>query len=693
MKILIVTKNWLGDVIFQTPAIEAIRAHDPDAEIVCLTPARCAPVLAAHPAVNRVIIFDERAEHRGWFSRLRFVFRLRREAFEKAFLFHRSKTRAFLLFLAGVKERIGFDTKGSWFLTQAIPEPKQRMHQADYFLEFLRQAGLPAPKKGVYHFYFSPREGGCAKALLAKYNLENFICFHLGANWEPKRWPAAYFAKLADGIFNRSQLPVVLTGSGKDAALAEEMNQEVRHAQVISLIGETKPGELAAIFKQAQFVVSGDSGPMHIASGVGAKVVALFGPTDPALTGPRGPGETILLQFVPEGYTVPWYGKDLPAEGWLSRIRPGEVLEAIEKRGWLPDHGAARLRDQSLKDPSEKSSPEKKSNAVLLVTLSNIGDVILTTPVITALNARFPNLRLTVVVGPRAKEILEGSRLIHRLIVYDKKAGLSEKFKFLRELRREGYDCVVDLKNSAIPFLVKTNKRSPVIRRFKEISLRRRHLEILKMMGLDTASKGLFDFFNESDEAGLVEKLKTRGIFGERGCGERGCGERGWILIAPVAASGLKAWRLSGFAEVIQRLLQERQEDILLVGSKRERLFMEPLAGLAPSRVYNLAGQTTLRELAALLSRCSLLLCNDSSPMHLGGELNVPVVAIFGPTDAEKFKREGSLFRVVREPVFCSPCDQPVCRFERQACLEDLSAEKVFRACKDLLDSTAAVHS
>lgn len=719
MKILIVTKNWLGDVIFQIPAIEAVRSNYPDAQIICLTPARCLPILEAHPAVNRVILFDERREHRNWFSRLRFAFQLRREGYDKAFLFHRSRTRAFLLFLAGVKERIGFCTKGSWFLTQAVCELNKRMHHVDYFLELLRQAGLRAPEKGMYHFCFPSKDSVSASALLEKYSLKEFVCFHLGANWEPKRWPVAHFAKLADEIFDRWRLPIVLTGSQNDIPLATAMTREVRQAPVISLVGQTQLGELAAIFKQAQLVVSGDSGPMHLASGVGAKAVALFGPTDPNLTGPRGPGETILLQHVPPGYTVPWYGKDLPRGGWLSQIEPEEVLEAIEKKNWLesarttpqaalftqesssrfirhsksnddrhceePRRGDVAISEgkNEIASPVARNDNTKKPVSILFITLSNNGDVILTTPVISALSSQFPHLRLTVVVGRRAKGVLEGSRLIHRLVVYDKEAGLGHKFKFLSELRRERYDYVVDLKNSAVPFLVSTRKRSPVIRFFKETMPRQRYLEVLKIMGLETSGESHFDFFSETDEASLLEKLKANGIFAEQG----------WILVAPLAASELKTWTLSGFAEVIQRLLKERQEDMLLLGAKRERPLVEPLVRLNPSRVYNLADQLTFRELAALISRCSLLLSNDSSPMHLGCELKASVVAIFGPTNAEHFKREGNLFKVVREPVPCSPCERPVCRFKRQACFEDLSPDKVFRACKEMLDSKAVVSS
>jgi ADP-heptose:LPS heptosyltransferase len=70
---------------------------------------------------------------------------------------------------------------------------------------------------------------------------------------------------------------------------------------------------------------------MHMASGVGASVAALFGPTDPRLTGPRGIGESVVLQYVPPGYSVPFFGKDLPAGGWLSHIDPEQVFDAAAR--------------------------------------------------------------------------------------------------------------------------------------------------------------------------------------------------------------------------------------------------------------------------------------------------------------------------------------------------------------------------
>ncbi len=679
MKILIFTKNWLGDLLFQFPAIEALRSAYPNAEIVCVAPARCREMLEAYPAADRVFVFDEKREHRHWFARLKFVWRLRAEKWDMAFLFHRSRTRAFLVWLSGARQRIGYGKKRRWFLNRAIQEPAHVMHQVDYFLNLLKESGIAYAGTPAYRFCYSQSALDSVQDLLLRHELlpKTFVCFHLGANWEPKRWPPSHFAKLADLVHDAWQLPVVVTGATRDLPLIHQMIQETRSARVVSLVAQTNLEELGALYAQATFVVSGDSGPMHIASGVGTPIVALFGPTDPHLTGPRGMGDALIMQHIPAGYQVPWYGKELPKEGWLSQIQPHEVIRSIAKKGWIHDSAMEKPSAGFAGKKSRSRNGRLKKNVqnVLLVTLSNIGDVILTTPVIMALVTQFPQIRITIVAGPRAKGVLEGSRYIDRLIIYDKHASWRKRFAFLRELRRESYDWVLDLRNSAIPFLVKSGKRSKVFRRFKNTAMRDRHLEVLQNMGGEISNSfPVFDFFHNSDLLRSLEKLKAKGV----------PDTEGWILVAPAAASELKTWRLEGFRSVIEKILEERKESILLLGDQRERALAQPLVEVCPERIFNLAGETDLKELAAIVSRGALLLTNDSAVMHLGFELNRPVVAIFGPTNHEKYGREGAFIRIVREPVFCAPCERPTCRFERQACFEDLSAEKVWEACEEL---------
>ncbi len=312
---------------------------------------------------------------------------------------------------------------------------------------------------------------------------------------------------------------------------------------------------------------------------------------------------------------------------------------------------------------------------ILVITLSNIGDVILTTPVISALKTQFPESQLTVVVGPRAKGILENSQMIDELVVYDKKLGWLGRLQFVLSLRKKSYDLVVDLRNTAIPFLVSARKRSPLFRSRQGISMRDRHLEILKKMGLSVELEKPFDFFSSEEESSALKKIQSimHPDF------------ESWIMVAPVAASSLKSWRFEGFREVIQNLLEDYAEPIVLVGDKSAFEQAEKLSKLHPSRVVNMTGETSLRELAALVSRSSLLLTNDSAIMHLGYELSCPVVSIFGPTDPEKYGRVGPLFKIIRENLDCSPCELAQCRFSVQHCFENIPSEQVYLACRELL--------
>ncbi len=672
-KILVVTKNWLGDILFEVPSIHLIREKFPEAEIVCMAPPRCREILERNPDISRVLEFDERGAQKSFWARIQFIRKLRREKFDKAFLFHRSRTRAFLLFLGGVKKRTGFKTKSGFFLTTAVPEPSHDLHHVDYFMELLKADGFQCPAAPSYKFYFSKEDGQRASRILQQHGVSApYICFHLGANWEHKRWPLEHFAALADLLSQKTKAAVVLTGSRGDGKLARKMLSYTQASHPVDITGRTSLGELAGVFSGASFVVSADSGPMHIASGVGARVMAIFGPTDPKLTGPRGTGDTIVLSHIPEGYTVPWYGKKLPVEGWLSFITPERVMTALEEKGWLRGFSGEH---PAFTGPAE-AGVDKKGN-LLFVTLSNIGDVILTMPALTAAARHYPGASVTVVCGPKAASLLTGSRWVDRLLIYDKKASWKEKLQFLKELRKTRYDCVVDLRNSAMPFLVSAKKRSPVFRRFRSVSMRERHLEVLEKMRLQAETPSVFDFFNAEDERRLLHKLKYKGVRGDKD----------WIVIAPVAASSVKTWRLEGFREVIRRLLDEQNKDIILVGDSGAVDACRSLIGEDRHRVFSLAGETPLRELAVLVSRSALVLANDSAVMHLAHEMDRAVVSLFGPTNHEKYGRSGPHWRIVREGVKCSPCEAAQCRFERQSCFEDLRSEKVFQACMEVMNT------
>ncbi|HTL48237.1 MAG TPA: glycosyltransferase family 9 protein [Verrucomicrobiae bacterium] len=302
---------------------------------------------------------------------------------------------------------------------------------------------------------------------------------------------------------------------------------------------------------------------------------------------------------------------------------------------------------------------------VLVITLSNIGDVVLTTPVIMNLLRVYPGAELTVVCGPKAEGLLRGSRPVSNLVLYDKKISWPEKIRFTMSLRNGRYDAVVDLRHTAIPYFLSARKRSPLFRGLSRTAMRERHLEVLEKMGLP-ADPGVepFDFFSAAEEESARAKLKGLGL-----------ADSGWIVAAAGAASERKRWPVEHYREVLENLVSRYREPVVLIGDAREREMVQPLCREG-GRIFNAAGVTTLRETAALISRASLLLTNDSAAMHIGHELRRPVVAVFGPTDPAKYGREGGSFRIVR-PTAPSPDNL----------FEGVTPSRVLASCCELLES------
>ena len=150
------------------------------------------------------------------------------------------------------------------------------------------------------------------------------VALNPGGNRANKRWPAHRFAELADLLLERYGCSFIITGHRQDDALASDIMHAAKRAKPVSLCGDTHLGELGAVFSRCKLVISGDSGPLHIAAGVGTNVIALFGPTDPRLTGPIGRGKNIVIRADGEG-----------REPSMLAIEPRRVLEVVEREGLL----------------------------------------------------------------------------------------------------------------------------------------------------------------------------------------------------------------------------------------------------------------------------------------------------------------------------------------------------------------------
>ena len=334
MNILIIGVNWVGDALFMTPAIRAIRRAWPSAFLACVVPPRAQELLQHNPHLDAVIPFNERAADRGILGLWGFVRMLRTHRFDQAFLFHRSFTRTLCVALAGIRRRTGYGTwKRRWLLTTAVPmPPRDSVHKVLFFLRLVEAAGI-APDGLGYDLSVSAADQAYARQLLEAAGCQfdrPVVAMHAGANWHLKRWPTSRFARLGDLLAERYGAQIVLVGSADDRLMAEGIGRRMEHPARI-LCGQTTLPQLGAVFQMVRVVVSNDSGPLHVAAAVGARTLGLFGPTDPELTAPRGPAVRILFGSV--GCPVPCYRQWCPVNLCLRELTPARVADALSD--WL----------------------------------------------------------------------------------------------------------------------------------------------------------------------------------------------------------------------------------------------------------------------------------------------------------------------------------------------------------------------
>ncbi len=333
MNILVFTKNWLGDVIFETPAIRAIKENYPDSHLIAVIPPRCHEILKSNPYVDEIIFFNNRQEHKNYWSKFHFIQNLKKRKIDLAFLFHRAQEHAWIAYFIGARKRIGYGTKWrSYLLTHAVSEPEGPIHDVQYFLDLVTAAGLKT--KGDYHyeFYFSKEDEQQAEKLLKEHSLESnsIIAINPGANWLPKRWPPAYYKQLAEQLMKNFGVRIIVTGHASDQEVAGEITNGKNNG-IVSFCGRTSLGVLGALFSKCRLVISNDTGPLHIAAGVGSNVLALFGPTQSLETGPLGRGRNVIIHYVPDSiHQLPWMEKKLPPP-WMELLSVEYVMNVIQK--------------------------------------------------------------------------------------------------------------------------------------------------------------------------------------------------------------------------------------------------------------------------------------------------------------------------------------------------------------------------
>ena len=284
-RILIRSSNWLGDAVMGVPAVRAIKNGRPDVHMTIAAPDKIAPMWKLIPEVDAIIPLSEG-------SILPVVRQLRQQMpFDVAILFPNSLRVALESWLSGILRRVGY--RGhcrSWLVNQIVREPRKPgppEHHSLRFLRIARECGAETSNIEV------PKPNQTSNI-----RHQTLIGLCPGAEYGPaKRWLPERFAEAAAKITAQSSAQWILLGTKNDAAIGEQIAAAIGD-HCVNRIGQTTLDQLIDELRRCRLLLTNDTGTMHLAALLGVPVVAVFGSTEPRLTGPLGNGHTISRHHV-----------------------------------------------------------------------------------------------------------------------------------------------------------------------------------------------------------------------------------------------------------------------------------------------------------------------------------------------------------------------------------------------------------
>jgi len=347
MKVLIIRLSSMGDVIHTLPALRALRSTFPDATIGWVVEDSHAGILMGLPELDRLYVVSRQRMKGGWRSRLQLARDMRthmRSVHWDVAVDFQGLWKSYLVARwSGASRILGYAPSHEWthwLYTDRVRLVTMDRHAVDRNLDLVatlgasvRYAGSREQLRRDFSYPISPADRAKASELIAELVADEaapLVLLNFSARKPANRWGTKRFAELAQSLRASGMVPI-LTGALSDGGGAEEI-QSLCREPVPSLVGRCSLSQLAAVMEKVDVLVTGDTGPMHIAVAVGLPVVALFGPANPVRTGPYSP-DAVVLQKPRD--CQPCYARfcklGLDPAPCLLDIEVGEVLEHVQR--------------------------------------------------------------------------------------------------------------------------------------------------------------------------------------------------------------------------------------------------------------------------------------------------------------------------------------------------------------------------
>ncbi len=344
-------------------------------------------------------------------------------------------------------------------------------------------------------------------------------------------------------------------------------------------------------------------------------------------------------------------------------------------------------------------------NKALIIRFSSVGDIVLSSLLVRAFRARFPDAQIDFVVKQEYANLVRFNPHITSVKEFPSGGTFADLNRLRGEVQREKYDLIVDIHDSlrsrflclGAKQVVRINKRKFarfLLVRFKlnvydrfggAPSVALRYLEPVKRFGVRDDGKGLELFFSSEDKTGIRELVVNTGLESNGN----------FIGICPSAKHNNKMWLKERFAETAAMLSRQHKNPIIIFGSEEERERSDTIERLiiqqnSEAKILNLAGKLSLTETAAMMDYCSIVITNDTGLMHIAAARKRNVVAIFGPTVKEFgfFPFGTSSIVIENTGLYCRPCTHvglPDCPEGHFKCMNEITTDRLIQSANALL--------
>jgi ADP-heptose:LPS heptosyltransferase len=333
-KILLIRLRSIGDIILSGPALDALRAGFPSARITLVVDDVFADLVRGHPAVDRVLTFSRGKRGISKFvSDVALFLKVFGEGYDLTVDFHGGPKSVLLTLFSRASLRVGQRHRKRNRVYNLNEVPSEDPHSCDNGLKLTRALGLPDPAEPRFYVPLDPEAQRTVQMEFARRGIEEAefrVMIHPGARVWFKRWPNENLYRVADRLREKYRAKILVAGNRLDRD--ELAGFQRRYREGVHLFSDPTLPELIALIHRCGLFIGNDSGPMHIAAALGIPTVALFGPSDPRIWGPLGPGPKKVFQA--GGFDcMPCDQKHCvrPGDHCMLYIQPDEVLRGIEE--------------------------------------------------------------------------------------------------------------------------------------------------------------------------------------------------------------------------------------------------------------------------------------------------------------------------------------------------------------------------